>query len=87
MTAGGRLTIAIGEDSRHAQVSLSDTGCGIATENLDKVFDPFFTTRQGGTGLGLPISYTIARQHGGEMEIKSHPGEGTTVAVRFPIVR
>ncbi|HEY7545179.1 MAG TPA: ATP-binding protein [Blastocatellia bacterium] len=87
MTAGGRLTIAIDEGNRHAQVSISDTGCGIAAENLDKVFDPFFTTRQGGTGLGLPISYTIARQHGGEMEIKSQPGEGTTVAVRFPVVR
>lgn len=87
MPAGGRLTISLGEDSRHAQVSISDTGCGIATENLDKVFDPFFTTRQGGTGLGLPISYTIARQHGGEMEIKSQSGEGTTIAVRFPIVK
>ncbi|MEW6208057.1 MAG: ATP-binding protein [Acidobacteriota bacterium] len=87
MTKSGRIDIELMEDSRHAQVSIKDTGCGIAAENLDKVFDPFFTTRQGGTGLGLPISYTIARQHGGEMEIKSQPNEGTTVAVRFPVVK
>lgn len=73
-------------DRGWAEVSIADTGCGIAAENLDKIFDPFFTTKQGGTGLGLSISYSIVRQHGGELEIHSRENEGTTVAARIPLV-
>jgi len=98
MPDGGRLEVALKEKSsgssldnaaiqKQAEVSIADTGCGIPQENIDRIFDPFFTTRQGGTGLGLPISYSIARQHGGEMEIRSREREGTSVTVRFPLIK
>ena len=62
-----------------------DSGEGIAEDNLDRVFDPFFTTKKGGTGLGLSICYGIARSHGGRIEIRSRPGQGTTVLTRLPL--
>ena len=73
-------------DKPLANVSVADNGCGIPADNIDKVFDPFFTTKQGGTGLGLSTSYAIIRQHGGELEINSREGEGTSVHVRFPLI-
>jgi signal transduction histidine kinase len=96
MPEGGRLTIelsrkrgpdGVGREKTWAEVAIKDTGCGIPADNLEKIFDPFFTTKQGGTGLGLSISYAIARQHGGELEITSREGDGTTVAVRLPLVK
>jgi signal transduction histidine kinase len=96
MPEGGRLSIELirklapdemGREKTWAEVTIKDTGCGIPTDNIEKIFDPFFTTKQGGTGLGLSISYAIARQHGGELEIKSRVEDGTTVAVRLPLVR
>jgi two-component system, NtrC family, sensor kinase len=74
-------------DKPLANVSIVDSGCGIPAENIDMVFDPFFTTKQGGTGLGLSTSYAIIRQHGGELEISSREGEGTSVHIRFPLIR
>jgi two-component system sensor histidine kinase AtoS len=96
MPEGGRLTIelsrkrgpdAVGRDKTWAAVAIKDTGSGISANNLEKIFDPFFTTKQGGTGLGLSISYAIARRHGGELEINSRESDGTTVAVRLPLVK
>jgi signal transduction histidine kinase len=96
MPQGGRLSLDIGSrrapdelgrEKTWAEVTIKDTGCGIPADNLEKIFDPFFTTKQGGTGLGLSISYAIARQHGGELEITSHVEDGTTVAVRLPLVK
>jgi len=96
MPDGGRLSIELasrrapdemGREKSWAEVAIKDTGCGIPADNLEKIFDPFFTTKQGGTGLGLSISYAIARQHGGEMEIGSLVEDGTTVAVRLPLVK
>ncbi len=51
---------------------------------MDRIFDPFFTTKKGGTGLGLSICYSIVKSHGGEIEVRSKPGEGTTVLVTLP---
>ena len=96
MPDGGRLSIApgskrapdeMGREKSWAEVAIKDTGCGIPADHLEKIFDPFFTTKQGGTGLGLSISYAIARQHGGELEIKSLVEDGTTVALRLPLVK
>jgi signal transduction histidine kinase len=96
MPEGGRLSIklsrkrgpdAVGREKTWAAVAIKDTGSGISADNLEKIFDPFFTTKQGGTGLGLSISYAIARQHGGELEINSRESDGTTVAVRLPLVK
>lgn len=68
----------------HVEVSVQDPGHGIPAEILPKVFDPFFTTREKGTGLGLATSYSIVRRHGGHVEIASRVGEGTTVTVLLP---
>jgi signal transduction histidine kinase len=87
MPGGGELKVeALRKDGAKALVAVSDTGEGIAEENLDRIFDPFFTTKKSGTGLGLSICYNIVKSHGGEIEVRSRPGQGTTVLVSFPLV-
>ena len=86
MPAGGEIRVqALVLDGVKALVSVADTGEGIPEENLDKIFDPFFTTKKGGTGLGLSICYGIVKSHEGEIEVKSRPGQGTTVIVKLPL--
>jgi signal transduction histidine kinase len=65
-------------------LEIRDTGPGIHPDHLDKVFDPFFTTRDEGTGLGLSISYQIVSEHQGTMEVASRPGEGSTFTIALP---
>jgi len=85
MPAGGELTVeAMRREGQKAVVSVRDTGEGIPEENLDRIFDPFFTTKKSGTGLGLSICYNIVRSHGGEIEVKSKPGRGTTILISLP---
>ena len=85
----GRGTIAIATELRGAdlEVSVSDTGCGISPQNLDKVTNPFFTTKDPGkgTGLGMSISYNIIKGHKGKIQFESKEGEGTTVIVTLPV--
>jgi signal transduction histidine kinase len=82
MESGGVLAVeALRYESGRPLVRVTDTGPGIPEEALEKVFDPFFTTKKGGTGLGLSICYTIVKAHGGEIEIRSRPGQGTTVLI------
>ncbi|NOY96177.1 MAG: histidine kinase [Chlorobi bacterium] len=66
-------------------IVISDSGTGIDSDNIDKIFDPFYTTKSEGTGLGLSISYGIINRHGGDIKIKSKIGEGTTVIISLPI--
>ena len=68
-----------------AIVEVSDNGRGISEEDLARIFNPFFTTRAGGTGLGLPAVRRIARAHGGRVEVNSVPGEGSTFSLHLPI--
>ena len=70
-----------------AIVEVSDNGRGITDEDLVRIFNPFFTTRTGGTGLGLPAVRRIARAHGGRVEVDSVPGEGSTFSLHIPIAR
>ncbi len=70
--------------SRYLVISFTDTGKGIEQENIENIFNPFYTTRQDGTGLGLPISFGIVNRHGGEMEANSIPGKGTSIVVKLP---
>ena len=67
-------------------IEVVDRGCGIAPEHMNAVFDPFFTTKKRGegTGLGLSIAASIVRNHGGEINLSSAPGKGTTVTVTWP---
>jgi signal transduction histidine kinase len=68
-------------------VYITDTGKGINVENLDKIFNPFFTTRQQGTGLGLSITQKIVEQHGGGISVDSTPGNGTTFIIYLPAAK
>jgi signal transduction histidine kinase len=96
MDEGGELTITLrvaagkpaAPANRVAEVTFADTGCGMTTEVLENIFEPFFTrSRTGkGTGLGLSISHRIISQHGGEIEAASQgPGQGSTFTVRVPV--
>ena len=69
---------------RYLKISFTDSGKGIPQENIENIFNPFYTTKQDGTGLGLPISYGIINRHEGEMEVESSFGKGTTVVVKLP---
>ncbi|HAF16337.1 MAG TPA: hypothetical protein DHU55_06455 [Blastocatellia bacterium] len=68
-----------------AIVEVSDNGRGISEEDLARIFNPFFTTRETGTGLGLPAVRRIARVHGGRVEVSSSPGKGSTFTIRLPL--
>ena len=72
-------------DGKMAAVEIRDNGCGIKEEELEKIFTPFFTTKQKGSGLGMAISLKIIEEHGGLLRIDSAPGEGTTVAGLLPL--
>ncbi len=86
MEGGGVLTIKARHDrSRNTEVvSFADTGPGIAPETLGHVFDPFYTTKEKGTGLGLAVVYGIITRHNGKIEVKSSPGSGTEMIVSLP---
>ncbi|UCE17865.1 MAG: HAMP domain-containing protein [Gemmatimonadota bacterium] len=66
------------------EISFSDNGFGIAEENMEKLFEPFFSTRSKGTGLGLAISYRIVKDHGGSIQVRSEVGRGTTFVIFLP---
>jgi PAS domain S-box-containing protein len=68
----------------YVKISIKDHGVGIPQEHLSKVFDPFFSTKQAGSGLGLPVAYSIIKKHGGQIEISSTVGLGTTVEIYLP---
>jgi two-component system sensor histidine kinase PilS (NtrC family) len=90
----GSVAVEVREDRRarggwgrsepRAVIEVKDTGAGIAPEDLQRVFQPFFTTKQGGTGLGLAIAGRIVERHGGHLEIESRTGEGTTMRLWLP---
>jgi two-component system, sporulation sensor kinase E len=84
MKKGGFLRIRSGVDDTHYFVSFTDTGGGIPAENMGRVFQPYFSTKEGGTGLGLLIVRRIVRAHGGEMAIESTEGKGLTLLIRLP---
>lgn len=67
------------------RVEIADTGCGIAQEDLDKIFEPFFSTKEKGTGLGLAVSYGIVRGHQGSILVSSQPGSGTRFTIEIPL--
>jgi signal transduction histidine kinase len=82
---GGKITLRANQDGDWVRVEVEDEGVGIPPEDMERVFDPFFTTRSNGTGLGLSISYQIVRQHGGHISTRKNPQRGMTFAVTLPI--
>jgi two-component system, sporulation sensor kinase E len=85
MTRGGTLTLQTGESSEAVWVSVTDTGGGIPQEQINRIFEPFYTTKKKGTGLGLMIVQRIVRAHGGRIELESHVGRGTTFRLWLPL--
>ena len=82
-----RIVRATRDDKREEflQIEIRDTGIGIPPENLDHVFDPFFSTRPEGSGLGLAISHQIVHEHGGFIDLESEVGKGTSFRIHFPL--
>ncbi|HEC18515.1 MAG TPA: PAS domain S-box protein [Gammaproteobacteria bacterium] len=82
----GTITVRTGTEGEWVWVEISDTGKGIEAEHLKRIFDPFFTTKPvgTGTGLGLSLSYGIIGKHGGRIEVRSKPGQGTIFRVWLP---
>jgi len=85
----GTITIRTGAGQGQAWVAVSDDGAGMTPETAARIFDPFFTTKPvgKGTGLGLSLAYGIVDKHGGRIEVKSRPGEGSTFTVYLPVRR
>jgi len=84
MTGGGHLTVSTTRRGEVEEIRFADNGQGIDPETLKKVFNPFFTTKEKGSGLGLPIVRSIIESHQGTVKINSVPGEGTTVTITLP---
>ena len=87
MESGGELRVKTEflEKSHAVLISVADNGSGVAAENLPRLFDAFFTTKQQGTGLGLPITKRIIEEHQGNITVESEPDKGTTFHVRLPL--
>jgi PAS domain S-box-containing protein len=98
MGPGGRLTLRLGWHdgtelragrarlfNRRVRIEVSDTGTGIAPSDAERVFNPFFTTRDGGTGLGLALTHKIVDDHSGTIDFQSRPGAGTTFRITLPV--
>jgi len=85
MTRGGVLSLRTGAAAEGVWVSVGDTGTGIPAEQLSRVFEPFYTTKKKGTGLGLMIVSRIVREHGGRIDVESHPGKGTVFRLWLPL--
>jgi two-component system sensor histidine kinase HydH len=87
--SGGKITVRLGQRTenheRFWEVSFSDTGSGIATESLEKIFEPFFTQKSTGSGLGLAIVKSIIEEHGGRVEVASQLGRGSTFTILLPV--
>lgn len=85
MTKGGVLTLQTGEGREGIWFSVNDTGGGIPQEKINRIFEPFYTTKKKGTGLGLMIVQRIVREHAGRIELESHVGRGTTFRIWLPL--
>jgi two-component system NtrC family sensor kinase len=87
MPSGGDLGLetTLSEDGRWVLIRFHDTGAGMSPEQIANLFEPFYTTKTDGTGLGLAISYGIVERHGGEIDVSSQPGQGTTFVVKLPM--
>jgi signal transduction histidine kinase len=85
METGGQLDIELShrEDNR-IEIKVSDTGCGIPGEDLSRIFDPYFTSKSSGTGLGLTIAHNIMEAMGGQILVENRPGQGTTFRITIP---
>ena len=85
MPGGGRLTISVKLDGNFEIITIEDTGTGIDEEHLSKIFEPYFTTKASGTGLGLTVVYKVIKEHRGDIFVASEPGKGTVFTIKLPV--
>ena len=81
---GGKLTVKLSSEADYVKINISDTGEGIPYENLEKIFEPYFSTKETGTGLGLAIVKKIVDDHNGKIEVESEENQGTEFTVKLP---
>jgi signal transduction histidine kinase len=87
MPAGGRIATRVAGGPEAVLVEIEDDGPGVPEEIRARVFEPFFTTRASGTGLGLAVVRRIMEFHGGEVSLRGTPGGGATFVLRFPLAK
>ncbi len=85
MPEGGTIRIATGCNEQQALILVEDDGVGMTEEVKEQIFVPYFTTKEGGTGLGLSMVYGVVKRHGGEIEVRTEPGAGTCIIIRLPV--
>jgi signal transduction histidine kinase len=85
MTEGGELIMTTRKEGGWVVLDVIDTGIGMTADIRSKIFDPFYSTRPGGSGLGLPTTRKIVEAHGGSIDVESLPGRGSRFSLRFPL--
>jgi len=85
MRSGGILRVQTAADDAQISISFTDTGPGIPADRIGRIFEPYYTTKETGSGLGLMIVQRIVREHGGAIEVESHAGRGTTFRIKLPV--
>ena len=85
MPGGGTLSISTRLDGDYEVIRIEDTGTGIDSEHLEKIFEPYFTTKASGTGLGLTVVYKVIKEHKGDIFVSSEPGKGTVFTIKLPV--
>jgi signal transduction histidine kinase len=85
MTDGGELILRLNADREKVRIEVIDTGPGIPADAVAKIFDAYYTTKRGGTGLGLAMTKRIAEEHGGQLTVASEPGKGSDFAIELPM--
>lgn len=85
ISKGGKITIKCNMTEEYLNLSISDTGCGISAKDMNNIFEPFYSTKKTGVGLGLMIVEKIIREHGAELILESDRGKGTIFTIKFPL--
>ena len=87
MDGGGKLNIETTASGNEAHIRISDTGHGIEADMIEKIFEPFVSTKENGSGLGLFMSHNLIHNHSGQIEVESEVGKGTTFQITLPTLR
>ncbi len=85
MPEGGRLVLGVTSDNAEVRIRVEDTGVGIPEDKLSKIFEPYYSTKENGTGLGLTITFKIVKEHSGEIAVSSRPSQGTVFTIILPV--
>jgi len=86
MSSGGELTISSKLSGPYVEIAVQDTGPGISEQDVGKIFQPFYTSKQNGTGLGLAIAKNIVQMHGGSIRVESALGQGARFVISLPVL-